>query len=155
MLAGSFRWGMSLIAVRSRRVLVKSTPNIQSTVLQARVQEEFSEYKGNFVTDATAVVIVLSTFPADRDPTPLATTLVNEHLAACVNVLPPMRSIYRWQGSVEEATEHQLVIKTRAERVEAVKARLTALHPYEVPEVLVVTVADGADAYLRWLYANA
>jgi periplasmic divalent cation tolerance protein len=106
------------------------------------------------VTDPS-VVIMLSTFPAEQDPTSLATTLVDEHLAACVSVLPPMRSTYRWQGRVEEALEHQLIIKTRSERVEAIKARLASLHPYEVPEVLVVTVSGGAASYLDWLSANA
>lgn len=100
-------------------------------------------------------VIVLCTFPADQDPTPLATALVEEHLAACVNVLPAMQSIYRWEGKVERAIEQQLVIKTRPERVEAIKARVASLHPYEVPELLVVAVADGADRYLQWLQANA
>jgi periplasmic divalent cation tolerance protein len=107
------------------------------------------------VPESSSFVIVLSTFPADQDPTPLATTLVEERLAACVNVLPPMQSIYRWEGKVEGASEHQLVIKTRVERVEAVKARITSLHPYEVPEVLVLTISDGADRYLDWLHANA
>jgi periplasmic divalent cation tolerance protein len=107
------------------------------------------------VSEPSSFVIVLSTFPADQDPTALATALVDEQLAACVNVLPPMRSIYRWEGKVEQASEHQLVIKTRAERVEAVKARLASLHPYEVPEVLVLSIAGGADSYLQWLYANA
>jgi periplasmic divalent cation tolerance protein len=81
----------------------------------------------------------------------LARTLVDERLVACVNVLPPMQSIYRWEGAVEQATEHQLVMKTTEERVEALKARLVALHPYEVPEVLVLPIADGAEPYLRWL----
>jgi periplasmic divalent cation tolerance protein len=100
-------------------------------------------------------VIVLTTFPADRDPVPLATALVDEHLAACVNVLPSMRSIYRWEGKVEEASEHQLVIKTRADRVDAVKTRLASLHPYDVPEMLVLPIIDGAASYLAWLQANA
>jgi periplasmic divalent cation tolerance protein len=107
------------------------------------------------VPESSSFVIVLSTFPADQDPIPLATALVDEHLAACVNVLPPMRSIYRWEGKVEQASEHQLVIKTRAERVEAVKARLASLHPYDVPEVLVLSIAGGADSYLQWIQANA
>jgi periplasmic divalent cation tolerance protein len=107
------------------------------------------------VPESSSFVIVLSTFPADQDPIPLATALVDEHLAACVNVLPPMSSIYRWEGKVEQASEHQLVIKTRAERVEAVKARLASLHPYDVPEVLVLSIAGGADSYLQWIQANA
>jgi periplasmic divalent cation tolerance protein len=69
-------------------------------------------------------VIVLTTYPADRDPSSLAQALVTERLAACVNVLPPMQSIYRWEGQVEQATEQQLVIKTSAERVDAVRRRL-------------------------------
>ena len=103
----------------------------------------------------SSAVIVLSTFPADQDPLPLARALVDERLVACVNVLPAMQSIYRWEGNVEEASEHQLVMKTTAARVDAIKARLVALHPYEVPEVLVLTVSDGADRYLRWVYDNA
>jgi periplasmic divalent cation tolerance protein len=100
-------------------------------------------------------VIVLTTFPTDQDPTAFATALVDERLAACVNVLPPMTSIYRWDGRVERAAEHQLVIKTKSDRVEAVKARLTSLHPYDVPELLVLSVADGAERYLAWIQANA
>ena len=99
----------------------------------------------------SSAVIVLSTFPADQDPAALARTLIEERLAACVNVLPPMQSMYRWQGRIEQATEHQLVIKTTAERVEALKARLTELHPYDVPEILVLPAAGGSDAYLAWV----
>ena len=71
-----------------------------------------------------------------RTPTlTLARTLVSERLAACVNVLPPMPSIYRWEGSVEEVTEHQLIIKTIGHRLDALKRRLNELHPYDVPEL--------------------
>lgn len=104
---------------------------------------------------ASPAVLVLSTFPADRDPAPLAEALVTERLAACVNILPPMQSVYRWQGAVERAAEHQLIIKTTAARVEDLEARLTALHPYEVPELIVLPVAGGGDAYLRWIYESA
>ena len=107
------------------------------------------------MAESSSFVIVLTTFPAGQDPTPLATALVDEHLAACVNVLPAMQSIYRWEGKVERATEHQLVIKTRRERVEALKTRLAALHPYDVPEVLVLPVIDGAGSYLAWIQASA
>lgn len=103
----------------------------------------------------TSCVIVLSTFPADQDPAPLARALVEERLAACVNVLPPMQSVYRWEGAVEQAVEHQLVIKTTAARVEALKQRLTTLHPYDVPELLILSVSDGGDAYLRWIAESA
>ena len=100
-------------------------------------------------------VIVLSTLPTEQDPLALARVLVEEHLAACVNVLPPMQSVYRWEGKIERATEHQLVMKTTGARVEALKARLTDLHPYDVPEILVLSVADGGADYLQWIYDNA
>ena len=96
-------------------------------------------------------VIVLSTIAADVDAGPLARTLVEERLAACVNVLPPMTSTYAWQGRIEQDREQQLVIKTAASRVGALEARLRELHPYEVPEFLVIRVAGGSDAYLRWV----
>ncbi len=100
-------------------------------------------------------VIVLSTFPADQDAAALAQALVEERLAACVNVLPPMTSIYRWEGAVEQANEHQLVMKTTAGRVEALKARIAELHPYDVPEILVLSVTDGAASYLKWVHDSA
>ena len=94
---------------------------------------------------------MLTTLAADADAAAFARTLVAERLAACVSVLPAMTSVYRWQGSVEEAREQQLVIKTGAGRVAALAARLGALHPYEVPEFLVLRVSEGSDAYLRWI----
>ena len=94
---------------------------------------------------------MLTTLAADVDAAALGRTLVAERLAACVNVLPVMTSVYRWQGRVEEEREQQLVIKTGADRVAALAARLRELHPYEVPEFLVLPVSDGSDAYLRWL----
>jgi len=103
-------------------------------------------------SSATAdAAIVLTTLGADVDATALARTLVQERLAACVNVLPAMTSVYRWKGSVELEREQQLVIKTAAGRVAALEARLRELHPYEVPEFLVLRVSGGSDDYLRWL----
>ena len=102
-------------------------------------------------TPDPAAVIVLTTLAADTDATVLARALVDERLAACVNVLPAMTSVYRWQGRVEEEREQQLVIKTGADRVVALAARIRELHPYEVPEFLVLRVSEGSDAYLRWI----
>jgi periplasmic divalent cation tolerance protein len=99
----------------------------------------------------TAISIVLTTFPADADADALARTLVDERLAACVNILPPMRSIYRWKGSVEDASERQLLVKTAADRVGDLKRRLADLHPYDVPEILVLAVSDGGERYLDWI----
>ncbi len=99
----------------------------------------------------TDVVIVLTTFPADGDAESFATRLVEERLAACVNVLPAMRSIYRWQGAIEKADERQVVIKTAQARVEELRARLKTLHPYDIPEFLVLPVASGSPDYLSWV----
>jgi periplasmic divalent cation tolerance protein len=96
-------------------------------------------------------VLVLTTFPADGDAETCASTLVQEGLAACVNLLPPMRSIYRWKGVIERADERQLLIKTTAAKVAALESRLKALHPYEVPEFLVLPITSGSPAYLSWL----
>jgi periplasmic divalent cation tolerance protein len=97
------------------------------------------------------VRIALTTIGSEADAIALAKTLVDERLAACVNVLPPMISIYRWKGSVEQDTEHQIVIKTTADRLAALEARLRQLHPYELPEFLVVGPAGGSSAYLAWV----
>lgn len=101
--------------------------------------------------DPDQFVVVLTTFPADEDAGALARALVTERLAACVNVLPPMSSTYRWEDNVEVVSEHQLIIKTMAARVESLKQRLNELHPYDVPELLVVPLTDGAPTYLEWL----
>lgn len=99
----------------------------------------------------TGVVVVLTTVPPDFEVEPLARRLLEARLAACVNVLPRMRSIYRWQGRVETADEHLLVVKTRRDRVHELEAALVAAHPYEVPEFLVLPVVGGAAAYLAWV----
>lgn len=93
---------------------------------------------------------MLTTLAADADAAALAKTLVDERLAACVNVLAPMTSIYRWRDAVEQEREQQLVIKTTAATVPALRARLLELHPYELPEFLVLDAA-GSDAYLAWV----
>jgi periplasmic divalent cation tolerance protein len=96
-------------------------------------------------------VVVLTTFPADGDAESLARSLVNERLAACVNILPPMRSIYTWNGVIEHADERQLLIKTTTHRVKALEDRLKQLHPYDVPEFLVLSVLEGSGDYLSWV----
>lgn len=96
-------------------------------------------------------VLVLTTFPADGDAEALARALVEEKLAACVNILPPMTSIYRWKGVVERANERQLLLKTTAVNVDVLRQRLLALHPYDVPEFLVIPIASGSPDYLSWL----
>ena len=96
-------------------------------------------------------VIVLTTLPASADADAFARTLVSEHLAACVNVLPTMQSFYWWKDKVEQDREHQLLIKTTALRLEELQARVCELHPYEVPELLVLRADGGDEAYLNWI----
>jgi len=98
------------------------------------------------------LVIVLTTMPDDGRADELARTLVDERLAACVNVHGPMMSTYRWKGSVERDAERQLVIKTTRDRIAALEARLRLLHPYELPEFVVIGVEGGSDKYLRWIH---
>src|SRR3954471_8880024 len=102
-------------------------------------------------TGVDPIALVLTTLSADTDAAALGRILVDERLAACVNVLPPMTSIYRWKNGVEQEREQQIVIKTMRELVPQLEARLRALHPYEVPEFLVVEVAGASHAYRAWL----
>jgi periplasmic divalent cation tolerance protein len=104
------------------------------------------------VTDG--YVIVLTTISLDVDASVLGTRLVEERLAACVNVLPEMDSFFRWRGAVERDQERQVIIKTTAARLPALERRLHELHPYELPEFLVLAVEQGSEAYLRWLTAS-
>ena len=108
----------------------------------------------------TDIVIVLTTIPdrpldtgASSEPVGdvLARALVEEGLAACVNVLPSMISTYHWKGAIERDVERQVVIKTTRDRVPAIQVRLGELHPCELPEFLVVSVAGGSEAYLDWI----
>ena len=101
-----------------------------------------------------SALVVLSTVGTAADAERIGRALVDARLAACVNVLPAVTSIYRWKGKVETEEERLLVIKTRADRFEALREALVGLHPYEVPEVLALPVAGGHAPYLEWLEAN-
>ena len=96
-------------------------------------------------------VIVLTTLPASADGPTFGRTLVTERLAACVNVLGEMTSVYEWEGAIQQDAERQIVIKTSRARIAALRDRLRDLHPYELPEFVVVPIVDGSDAYLRWI----
>jgi periplasmic divalent cation tolerance protein len=97
------------------------------------------------------VVVVLTTVPTGSKGDEIGRTLVEERLAACVNVLAPMTSIYRWRGAVERESEQQMIIKTTRRRVPAMQSRLAVLHPYELPEFVVLAVADSSSAYFEWI----
>ena len=96
-------------------------------------------------------VLVLTTLPADADAELFASALIESGVVACVSILPVAQSVYRWQGAVERASERQLLLKTTSDRTEDLWERLRELHPYEVPEFLVLPVTDGHEAYLRWI----
>jgi periplasmic divalent cation tolerance protein len=95
--------------------------------------------------------IVFCSCPDANTAAQLARTLVDERLAACVNVIGGVVSTYRWQETVHVDDEVMLLIKTTADRLEAMRMRLTALHPYEVPEILAVEPVEAAPAYAAWL----
>jgi periplasmic divalent cation tolerance protein len=99
----------------------------------------------------TEYVLVMTTFPADADAAGFAHALVDERLAACVNLLAPMESIYRWEDRVDREQERQLFIKTSRARLAALWERVRELHPYDVPEFVVLPIVEGNPAYLRWI----
>ena len=98
-----------------------------------------------------SVVVVLSTFPSADVAAAVARTLVEERLAACVNIVPAVRSIYRWDGVIRDDAEVLAIIKTTVERVVAMRERLVELHPYDVPEAIELPVAGGHTPYLAWV----
>ena len=99
-------------------------------------------------------IIVLSTVGGADEAERIAETLVEQGLAACVNVIPGLVSIYRWKGRVQRDGECLLLIKTRAERFEALRQAIVSLHPYELPEVVALPIAAGHEPYLAWLDAS-
>jgi periplasmic divalent cation tolerance protein len=103
------------------------------------------------MTPMTDAVLVLTTLGGQADVPAFARVLVDARLAACVSLLPPMTSIYRWKEGVEQAQEQPVVIKTTRARLDALRVWMAVNHPYEVPEFLVLPVAEGGDAYLAWL----
>lgn len=96
------------------------------------------------------LIVILSTVPDEATAETLARGLVESRLAACVNAIPGVKSIYRWQGKVESDAEVQLVIKTRPERFAEIAKWLKENHPYEVPEIIALPTGAVSDAYLHW-----
>jgi len=96
-------------------------------------------------------VVALSTVATAEDAERIARALVERRLAACVNVVPGLVSLYRWKGQVQRDEEQLLVIKTRSERLEALRAALVSLHPYDLPELVALPVVGGHAPYLAWL----
>lgn len=102
----------------------------------------------------TDKIVVLNTCGSQEEAERLARALIEQRLAACVNIVPRMRSIYRWKGAVESAEEWLLLIKSSRPLFERLRTALESAHSFEVPEVLALPVVDGAADYLDWLEAN-
>lgn len=103
------------------------------------------------VAGTDVVVVALVTVPTAEVAERIATTVVGEHLAACVNVVPGVRSLFFWEGRVQDEPELLLTIKTTAGRLRALAARVRALHPYSVPELVALPVVGGHAPYLAWV----
>ena len=99
-------------------------------------------------------LLVLSTFPDASTARRIGRQLVEEHCAACANLLPPLESIYWWEGKLENANETLVLFKTTADRYPALETTLRQLHPYEVPEIIALPIARGLPDYLRWVSEN-
>lgn len=100
---------------------------------------------------ASRAVVVLLTGPTAEALQAIGGSLVEERLAACVNILPGVKSIYRWEGAVEESDEALAIVKTTVARLPGLEARVAELHPYELPEILAVEPDGGSIAYLNWI----
>ncbi len=104
---------------------------------------------------ADELLLALSTFPEIETALRIARQVVEENLAACANIVPAVESIYRWQGQLENAQETLVFFKTTAARYPAFQDRLKALHPYDVPEIICLRIADGLPEYLCWVSENS
>ncbi|AXS81324.1 divalent-cation tolerance protein CutA [Dechloromonas sp. HYN0024] len=99
-------------------------------------------------------LLVITNCPDEQSANAIALATVDEGLAACVNILPRIQSVYRWQGKVESATEVPLFFKSTAANYPALEARIRQLHPYELPEIIALPVSHGLPAYLNWMAAE-
>ena len=100
---------------------------------------------------AEEILVILTTWPDGDKARVAARALVEEHLAACANIVPAVESIYRWEGNIETASEVLMLVKSTIGRYVELETRIKALHPYEVPEIVALPVSDGLIAYLRWV----
>lgn len=101
-----------------------------------------------------SVLLVFTNLPDRASAEKLAAALVEQRVAACVNVLAPCRSVYRWQGAVRREEEHPVLVKTTRERYAALEAAIRAAHPYELPEIVAVPIERGLPDYLQWVIAE-
>lgn len=100
------------------------------------------------------ILLVLTNVPDNEVAVRISRELVEQRLAACVNILPSVRSVYRWQGAIEEAQEITLLVKTTRDAYTKLEAALKASHPYDVPEILALPISAGLSSYLDWIAAE-
>ncbi len=99
-------------------------------------------------------LIVFCTCASEEHAEQLARSVLEKHLAACANILPPMRSVYWWQGQIEAAAEHLLLFKTTEDRFDALRDAVIEMHSYAVPEIVAVPITAASDPYLAWIREN-
>lgn len=102
----------------------------------------------------TDIVLLLTTWPDEQAAREAAESWLNKNLVACVNILPKMQSLYRWDGELKVGTEHQMLLKTSTHRVQELQQAILNAHPYECPEILQIPVTGGFDEYLNWIKGN-
>ncbi len=99
-------------------------------------------------------IVVLVTCGSEEEAVKISNALVEEHLAACVNLISPVRSIYRWEGKVSDEKEWLLMMKTQRERFKEIEAKVKSLHSYSVPEIIALPIVEGSSSYLNWIDEN-
>jgi periplasmic divalent cation tolerance protein len=119
----------------------------QNTILQLK--------KRIFMSDDAKHILVISTCPGSISAKKIAQDLVTEKLAACVNIIPGVQSYFSWVGKVDTANEYMLIIKTTDDVYDALEKRIVKLHPYELPEIIAVSIEAGFSAYLDWVSKNS
>lgn len=96
-------------------------------------------------------ILIITNFPDRKTASALAEALLGQQLAACINILGPCTALYRWQGNIESAEEIPVLVKTRRQNYDRVEQLIKLMHPYELPEVIVVPITGGLPAYLQWI----
>ena len=99
-------------------------------------------------------IVVLVTCGSEEEALKISNALVEERLAACVNIISPIRSIYRWEGKIWDEEERLLIIKTQKKRFEALEKKVKSLHSYSVPEIISLSIVEGSSSYLNWIREN-
>jgi periplasmic divalent cation tolerance protein len=105
----------------------------------------------DLIENMSEPIVVLVTCGSEEEALKIANALVEEHLAACVNLVAPIRSIYRWEGKIWDEKEWLLIVKTQTERFEELEKKVESLHSYSVPEIITLPIAEGSSSYLNWL----